>query len=117
MNLTNSKRSSPLSPKKPNIVFMKCNNEGHKLLKFRFVIVISHKIGDKTLMNSFNVTKEIAFKVSKLFRTLKIVKEAFTGNELKFSQVPPNKKIILSYCLRSSQTINILELGQHKSPK
>lgn len=57
MNLCNSKRSTPLQNGVPNIVYMKCNKLGHKMLKFTFNIVISQKIGEKALMNSYKITK------------------------------------------------------------
>ena len=52
-----------------------------------------------------------------LFRTIKIVKESFTGTELTFNEIPVNKRILLAYSLRAAETVCIEEIGQNQNEK
>ena len=46
-----------------------------------------------------------------------LLKESESGKDVKLESVPVDKTLILSYILRSTESVQILELNQHKSPR
>ena len=50
-----------------------------------------------------------------LFKTIKIMKESYTGAEVKATEIPLNKKILLAYSLRAAETVGVAEIGQNQN--
>ena len=96
-----------LEKSKKNVFYIKCNKIGPKAVKFIFHLTISQNIGGKELKNTHTITRDIGFTVASLFKTIKIMKESYTGAEVKPSEVPANKQILLAYSLRPVETICI----------
>ena len=55
--------------------------------------------------------------MNNLFRAIKILKESITGFELVPNQIPISQKVILIYSFRTTEMVNIVELGAHKNPE
>ena len=117
LNIVNSNCFQPLNMQGSNIVYLKCNKIGAKVLKFLFNVTIVQHIGDKELKDQHFFTKEVGFRVVHLFKTIRSLKQSFTGAEVKQNEVPTNKNIVMSYSVKAVEAVKIVELGQHTSPK
>lgn len=83
LNLINSKCYQALKLSSPNIFYIKSNKLGPRALKFVFVLTVKQTIDNKELKNVHTITRDVSFGVKNLFRTVKILKECITGNEIK----------------------------------